>query len=1306
MEYDPQEALRVDEGELELTVEAAAQAAAFREQLAANESAQAAVAEPAPTGVQEQALQPEVSTEPQLEQPTGLQPVETSPFRKPDGTLDIEKARQYGAERDMDLATGLLDFGVETLNWALRTDIPKIPKYENDIAEGVRKIASVVIPTYLGGQAIKAVTAAGKARLGWNIGNTPFFRWLGDRTAETVAGLGVGLISSEYEEDNLLGMAKKALPPQYDFIPDSLATLDTDTPDDKRRKNIYQDVGLGIVTELAVGVTKMGSAMLGETLEQVKLNRMIGNTKASRKWLETNAPPKATTIEESIELGMLKQDEALDEAGAYGRYLNPAMDEPIKGVHDVFDYNEIGVRTVDDFGIVGASVDQSRITRNLDSVDGRIGNIISEPAIKYGLSGEGNLDDVVLGLAKQLNDAGDISAAGKGWTISLDDQIDDTLNITQQLFDPRMSREDVLRIVEPFTSVDESGKQVLSEAGFGMISAALRDFGDQVTSMDVTRAHSLLAGSLSGRVSDLAEGVRLMEGTAAVEAAQDKIIDLMKYLVQLDGSATYYKNRKVDLLAQVKNGFKNIQGYNEATIEGAEQVNKEIFKKAERFGTTVAAIAEAKPQLMRQFLLAYEMSDGKISTIRELNQFIFDKTINLGKAVVDFNPEVDNKLLSGIWSNLYASYLSAFKTPISALTGAVGGIVSKPVTHFIGAMAHFDFKAIKRNYLAYGAMQDSLSRALPYMGSVMAKASKNVDDIASVTRRDLLLKQEKDIELLKEIAASREAEGDWGLSYIVQNMEMLNNFAKDPVTRFGPNALIATDGFTGAMNAHAESYFRAMDELAESGKPVTKETLKPIADKYYQKMFDSNGLIKDEAVKWTNNEMALNLDSPLVDNMSGFASRLTFMKPFLMFPTTGANVISMFGKYAPWAPFQRDYNELALAPLKQILDNEEFVDHILTSRGVNIENMSAFAKANRVTDLKYEAMGRKALGTAAVAGVFAFMQDDRITGDGHFDKETQSSRVKNSNWKPRSIKGLDGKYYSYNWLGPIADWVAFTVNVFDNFDSLGSTGIEHFSQQAAFVLSASITDNTGLSTLRPLLEMLGGNEGAKDRFAAGFLNGLGPLSGQRGEWSRIFTDGLRIVQDDLTGYIGNRNRFAEGILGVTSAPYIYSPVSGKKANSYGFLQRLYNAYSPMPIHAEQSEEEEFLQAIEYDVSTTFKTKEGVKVPPATQSELFRLMGERELFKKGIRQVMREVKEWRSLESFDEMRRKGKDADIKTWHGIHKRIRAYQKEAEALAYMELDPTLKQHIVNAQLEKFEQEQSSIYGQEIDESLNIRR
>ena len=62
------------------------------------------------------------------------------------------------------------------------------------------------------------------------------------------------------------------------------------------------------------------------------------------------------------------------------------MDVALKGVHDMYDYTEVGVRTVDDFGIVGASIDAARIARNLDTVHGRLGNVISEPALKYGVA--------------------------------------------------------------------------------------------------------------------------------------------------------------------------------------------------------------------------------------------------------------------------------------------------------------------------------------------------------------------------------------------------------------------------------------------------------------------------------------------------------------------------------------------------------------------------------------------------------------------------------------------------------------------------------------------------------------------------------------------------------------------------------------------------------------------------------------------------------------------------------------------------------------------------------------------------------
>ena len=44
--------------------------------------------------------------------------------------------------------------------------------------------------------------------------------------------------------------------------------------------------------------------------------------------------------------------------------------------------------------------------------------------------------------------------------------------------------------------------------------------------------------------------------------------------------------------------------------------------------------------------------------------------------------------------------------------------------------------------------------------------------------------------------------------------------------------------------------------------------------------------------------------------------------------------------------------------------------------------------------------------------------------------------------------------------------------------------------------------------------------------------------------------------------IANRNRFLIELDPANRAPYVYSPVTGKKANGYGLLQRAWNAMSP------------------------------------------------------------------------------------------------------------------------------------------------
>jgi hypothetical protein len=434
----------------------------------------------------------------------------------------------------------------------------------------------------------------------------------------------------------------------------------------------------------------------------------------------------------------------------------------------------------------------------------------------------------------------------------------------------------------------------------------------------------------------------------------------------------------------------------------------------------------------------------------------------------------------------------------------------------------------------------------------------------------------------------------------------------------------------------------------------------------------------------------------------------------MFFPTTGMNVVDMAGKYNPlWTPFQRDVNELANVKLEDLLGNEERIDELLRARNIDVENLDSIAKQNKIADLKYTTRGRKAIAGLTVTGVIGLVWNDRITGDGLYDKESQMARVKQTGWKKRSVKGLDGKYYSYEWLGPLADWIALTVNVADNFDMIGEAATEKMFEKLTFILGAALTDRTALSSLRPVVEMAAGNGFQAQRWAAGFTNSLAPLAGQRREWSRIFSEGLKEVDNDFLSYIENANSYLGELDPSNRQPYVYSPVTGKKANGYGFMQRVWNAYSPIKVHPGQEPEEKFLEDMEYDITTTFKTKDGVKLTQDERSELFRIMGEDGHFQASIREIMGDAKDWQSIAKLRKERRfpnlvSSEAVPLKKWHDIHVRLSEAQRAAEALAYARMDADMFAAIEMRQMEKALRDEAAARGEVFDPTtlLNVRK
>ncbi len=239
---------------------------------------------------------------------------------------------------------------------------------------------------------------------------------------------------------------------------------------------------------------------------------------------------------------------------------------------------------------------------------------------------------------------------------------------------------------------------------------------------------------------------------------------------------------------------------------------------------------------------------------------------------------------------------------------------------------------------------------------------------------------------------------------------------------------------------------------------------------------------------------------------------------------------------------------------------------------------------------------------------------------------------------------------------------------------LGESFTEKAFEKASFILAAGLTDQAGISALRPLVELFSGNQFVANRFVAGQINSLGPLGGLRNEFGKILDGGIKELNNNIIEQVANRNQYL-GVIDTTNRlPTVISPVTGKAPNKYTMLQRIYNTYSPLKVHPTMSKEEQFLYDIEYDVSSAFNARNGVELTGSERAKLYAIMGEMGSFKDSIRSIMKTADARNTINELKEARRSGVTSEttpIGKYDQIHIMLNKAQKEAEAAAFDQLD-----------------------------------
>jgi hypothetical protein len=1197
---------------------------------------------------QQQMLQQEAAQQSQRSQQQPAQPTGQGQQQK--------KGDRNILEQTVDVLSapgrGINDWFVDTINLLPGVELRKAPKFENDVTQGLREFSSVVLPTIFLTKGIGSglQTAASASRV--KLFNDPFLKWVAPKMLGAGVGAGVDYaVEFNQTDDNLSGTLKKAFPAQFGWIPDNIATLDSDSPDIKRAKNVTEGAGLGLFVDFAEGVGKLVKGIRGVN----RATQWVPESEKAAQWFSKNLGTEVSDdIEEAIAESAARRSDALDELGEYNFSKNADLDQPMLGVHDLYGYEESGVRSVDNLGIVGAAVDVARIVNNADSVYGRVGSVISEPALKFGLEVPEGQDAIIRGLAQQLKDAGEYgyrTASGKYLSHK------DIMQAGEELaFDfYRMDTPELQQAIKKWQGIDvDTGAPVLKSEAYAAVFKTINKLMDDYANMDVMRAQAYVGTSFAGQVSDMAQGVRLMDGTAAIERAEEQILDRLEFLMAQKGMTSYSRGRALNMLnlwnrltvkgteaadagyaTKINNAIKNEEN---ATLQAIERIKADSKQTI----NTLREIKAERPEMLAPLMMAYEFTDGKVDTISKLNNYVRNSLGVLSKAFFDGEPEIPSAVMRGFWSNVYNSTLSAIGTPIKAGVSGIANLAERPISQAAGAIINGDSKTFRRGWYQYSAAWDTLTNSLGYMNQVFRRSAS--DPYVMALREDTGVADQQQLELLKQFADAKAATGEYGPQVMMSIVEAQNDLANHPWLRFGQRGMQAFDGFVQATVANWEARGRAWDTVTQGGRiSLDKKASDKLSKEVYAAMFDEDDNITDNAVRYAAGEISMSLDNPANDALSSLIRTAPILKPFLLFTKTPLNMATYFGSHNPVGAFIDKVN--AFDRNFAEMSGQE-VEQLLASRGIDysMENIESVYNTERAI-LK----GRKAIGTLAVMGAVGLFMADNLTGDGLYDKEKQRLR-RDADWKPRSIRIPGGQWVSYDGIDGVSDWVALTANIMDNFDSLNSAELAENLRAAGFVLSATITDKSMLAALEPLNDVVRGDVGAINRWTSSFASSAAmPGSSLMAEFGRLLTPNKKELENNFFDLVANRNPILKQAL-----PDAHDWIDGGKVGEpANFFARVWNTYLPWKVSGEVSPEKQFLMDIEYDARPTLKTNgRGVEYSNEERSEVTSTMGKQGIFKREIQRIMQtqEGKEFRN--EFKKARDLGLAPDVEKFKNIH------------------------------------------------------
>tara|TARA_R100000781_G_scaffold99955_1_gene63514 strand:+ start:1222 stop:5313 length:4092 start_codon:yes stop_codon:yes gene_type:complete len=1061
-------------------------------------------------------------------------------------------------------ALGTLDTFTDGINMITPKGIPDIPyiqPYEEKQIDALRKISGLIIPS-LGARSMM-MNAASKyhasgavaTKLPWlhNLGNKKSFAFFAERGVDMFTGGVVDLVAKQNETNSTLADMIVEWNSNLDvFIPDYLQTGPDSTADQVRVANVLEGGIFNVLFSVfeAFSFIKTNGRSVKKTARFVNTDGSDSTVlnKVSKGKFDDVVFNKDNPIEDAFLRKQAEHDETLKELGTYYTSKSDLPNKPTVGLHDVFDANEeLVITTKGENPLPRAKVQAAEINNNIDSAYGRISAIISEAARKNGLELENLVDRTLVNdLAQNHKQLKKFNYKTNNGKIITDKMIKDASDhLVATLLHPRVDKEDILGILSEFKhAVDDSAVRIVGKKA---LTKAVKQLKSQLIDLDLQKARAYLVTSEAGQISDMLEGARLSAGSSSVERTVELMADRLEVLMVEAGLAKFEANSMLQNMdawkKAVKTGDKDIiNATAEAILADHGSRLTELIPKAKKYSHAIKQISKENPDFLESLLLASEFADGNVDSLYTLHNWAQENFGTWGKFFRDKNPKVPSIINRSIFSNLFNGMLSSPTTPVAAGVGNLTGLFGKSQAQIWGHAFSGDWKRMKQAMTAWYSIDDTFSKASDQMRVVFRKASTNPKEYSYIMREDFALKETKELTALRSYAKAASKNGEDGASAFLRMFDDLEAMAADPALRFGPNGMSGLDGFSNAVLGNAEAKYRALWKATKEGEELTPEAFKKASEDIYNSFFDSNGIIKSDVLDSASSEIKLNADSPLVTNLNNLLKDYPILKTFIWYPRTTANVYDVLKKWSPAGTFSDDWKELhGLNSFKKLEDfKDEEIIHHLTKRGLPVDE---FYKETFAT-LRAEVKGKAAISGTMLSLAFMAGFNDRCTGTGHVNKAIQSAR-ENRGWKKKMCTSpIDGKQYSYEWMGPIGDWMALAIDLVDNADTLNPAELEKTIQTLWVIGANTLSDKRVLSQLEPMFDILQGNGGAANRWASNLLNNALPLGNARNWLGKTMYPQLREVRSEFGELLRNRNAWLDMFDPERALPDLVDPVDG------------------------------------------------------------------------------------------------------------------------------------------------------------------